>query len=128
MKNLRYICCQPAIPYYIWQVEVLINNFKKMGVNPNYIDIVCGIENGIIPDNWVKLMTHYNSVRFFFYNDTRTDKTYQPSIYFNLKHFFTVITLISFYALNGKASLKEFIDFSFSSNTVFFLIIENGSP
>ena len=66
------------------EVEVLINNFKKMGVNPNYIDIVCGIENGIIPENWRKLMTHYNSVRFFFYNDTRIDKGYQPSIYFNL--------------------------------------------
>ena len=56
MKNLRYICCQPAIPYYTWQVEVLINNFKKMGVNPNYIDIVCGIENGIIPENWQKML------------------------------------------------------------------------
>ena len=84
MKNLRYICCQPAVPYYTWQVEVLINNFKKMGVNPNYIDIVCGIENGIIPENWRKLMTHYNSVRFFFYNDTREDKSYIPSVYFNL--------------------------------------------
>jgi len=84
MKKLRYVCCQPAITYYTWQVEVLINNFKKMGVNPNYIDIVCGIENGIIPDEWRKLMLHYNSVRFFFYNDTRTDKGYQPSIYFNL--------------------------------------------
>ena len=84
MKKLRYICCQPAIAYYTWQVEVLINNFKKMGVNPNYIDIVCGIENGVIPDEWRKLMLHYNTVRFFFYNDTRTDKTYQPSIYFNL--------------------------------------------
>jgi MoaA/NifB/PqqE/SkfB family radical SAM enzyme len=84
MKKLRYICCQPAITYYTWQVEVLINNFKKMGVNPNYIDIVCGIENNKIPDVWIKLMTHYNSVRFFFYNDTRTNKSYQPSIYFNL--------------------------------------------
>ena len=84
MKNLRYVCCQPAIKYYTWQVEVLINNFKKMGVNPNYIDIVCGIENGIIPENWQKLMTHYNSVRFFFYNDTREDKSYIPSVYFNL--------------------------------------------
>jgi MoaA/NifB/PqqE/SkfB family radical SAM enzyme len=84
MKKLRYICCQPAITYYTWQVEVLINNFKKMGVNPNYIDIVCGIENGVIPDEWRKLMLHYNTVRFFFYNDTRVDKTYQPSIYFNL--------------------------------------------
>ena len=84
MKNLRYICCQPAIPYYTWQVEVLINNFKKMGVNPNYIDIVCAIDNDVIPKEWIKLMTHYNSVRFFFYNDTREDKTYIPSVYFNL--------------------------------------------
>ena len=84
MKNLRYICCQPAIPYYTWQVEVLINNFKKMGVNPNYIDIVCAIDNNVIPNEWIKLMTHYNSVRFFFYNDTREDKTYIPSVYFNL--------------------------------------------
>jgi len=84
MKNLRYICCQPAIPYYTWQVEVLINNFKKMGVNPNYIDIVCAIDNDVIPNEWIKLMTHYNSVRFFFYNDTREDTSYIPSVYFNL--------------------------------------------
>ena len=64
MKNLRYICCQPAIKYYTWQVEVLINNFIKMGVK--------------------ELQSCYNYVRFFFYNDTREDKTYIPSVYFNL--------------------------------------------
>jgi len=84
MKKLRYVCAQPAITYYTWQVEVLINNFKKMGVNPNQIDILCGIDNNVIPDDWNKLRNHYNSVRFFFYNDTRTNKMYQPSIYFNL--------------------------------------------
>lgn len=81
---MRYICCQPANDYYTWQVEVVINNFKKVGINPNYIDIVCAIENGIIPEKWIQLATHYNTVRFFFYNDTRTDKNYPPSIYFNL--------------------------------------------
>lgn len=84
MKNLRYICCQPAIPYYTWQVEVVINNFKRMGVNPNLIDIVCAIDNNEVPEIWKKLQNHYNTVRFFFYNDTRKDKTYIPSIYFNL--------------------------------------------
>jgi hypothetical protein len=84
MKQIRYICCQPASLYYTWQVEVLIQNFKKMGVNPNYIDIVCGTEDGKIPEDWSKLMNHYNTVRFFFYKDTREDKTYHPSIYFNL--------------------------------------------
>lgn len=83
-KQIRYICCQPATTYYTWQIEVLIQNFKKMGVNPNYIDIVCGTVDGKIPDVWLKLMNHYNSVRFFFYKDTRSDKKYPPSIYFNL--------------------------------------------
>ena len=38
--NLRYICVQPRILYYVWQVEVMINNFLKNGVNPNNIDIL----------------------------------------------------------------------------------------
>lgn len=80
MKNLRFICAQPAISYYTWQVEVMINNFIEMGINPNNIDIVCWKENGIIPEAWVKLASHYNYVRFSFYNDTRTTKHYTSSI------------------------------------------------
>jgi hypothetical protein len=80
---MRYVCCQPATDYYTWQVEVVINNFKKHGVNPNKIDIVCGIV-GHVPETWVKLANHYNTVRFFFYQDTREDKGYAPSIYFHL--------------------------------------------
>lgn len=60
-----------------------------MGVNPNYIDIVCGIENNDIPLEWQKLMNHYNYVRFFFYNDTRVTKNYISSIRPNIlkQHF-----------------------------------------
>ena len=79
---MRYICAQPATQYYTWQVEVMINNFKKHGVNPNMIDILCGIENDNIPADWIKLQQHYNTIRFFFYNDNRKDKSYIPSIYF----------------------------------------------
>ena len=43
MKNLRFICAQPSTMYYAWQVEVMINNFIEMGVNPNFIDIVSKI-------------------------------------------------------------------------------------
>lgn len=84
MQQIRFICAQPANDYYKWQVEVLINNFIKHGVNPNQIDILCAINNGYIPDDWKKLQNHYNTVRFFFYNDTRSDFKYIPSIYFNL--------------------------------------------
>lgn len=80
MKNLRFVSAQPAIDYYTWQVEVMINNFLKNGISGNNIDIVCSIKNGEIPTNWRKLADTYNMVRFFFYEDTRKDSVYISSI------------------------------------------------
>jgi hypothetical protein len=77
MKNLRYICAQPRLVYYAWQVEVMINNFIKHGINPNNIDILVAWnpnDNTNTPEAieaWNKLSSHYNTVRFFFYQDTR---------------------------------------------------------
>ena len=85
MKNLRYICVQPRILYYVWQVEVMINNFIKHGINPNNIDILVAwnpnddttkTEN---VEAWNKLASHYSSVRFFFYQDTREQPIYYIS-------------------------------------------------
>ena len=78
-RNLRFVCAQPASLYYAWQVEVMINNFMTMGVNPNDIDIVCWKQNGSIPEEWTKLATRYPA-RFFFYDDTRETKHYISSI------------------------------------------------
>jgi hypothetical protein len=78
-RNLRFICAQPATTYYAWQVEVMLNNFISMGVNPNTIDIVCWKQNGVIPEQWSKLANGYPA-RFFFYDDTRTSKHYISSI------------------------------------------------
>ena len=77
MKNLRYVCAQPRILYYAWQVEVMINNFISKGINPNNIDIVIAYnkedetstQENIMAFN--KLASYYNAVRFFFYEDTR---------------------------------------------------------
>lgn len=77
MKNLRYICVQPRLVYYAWQVEVMINNFIKHGINPNNIDILIawnpndGTNTPEVIEMWDKLASHYNYVRFFFYQDTR---------------------------------------------------------
>lgn len=90
MKNLRYISAQPASLYYAWQVEVMINNFIKNGINPNNIDIVCSLSpNESIPDEWEKLRNHYNYVRFFFYYDTREKPCYISSVRPNIlkQHF-----------------------------------------
>lgn len=79
MKQLRFVCAQPAIKYYAWQVEVMLNNFSSCGVNLNQIDIVSRVDNNQVPDEWQKLASNY-AARFFFYNDTRQTKHYISSI------------------------------------------------
>lgn len=88
MRKLRYLSAQPATDYYVWQVEVMINNFVEMGINPNDIDIVCWKVNGVIPHNWSRLAESYPA-RFFFYDDTRETRHYISSIRPNLlkQHF-----------------------------------------
>jgi hypothetical protein len=91
---MRYICAQPATNYYAWQVEVMINNFIKNGINPNKIDIVCS-KNGNTPEQWSKLANSYPA-RFFFYDDTRKSKNYISSIRPNiLKQHFLKHTYLS---------------------------------
>jgi len=79
LPKLRFVCAQPATLYYAWQVEVMLNNFIKNGINPNQIDIVCWKQNGVIPDEWNKLANGY-AARFFFYDDLRVTKHYISSI------------------------------------------------
>ena len=75
---MRFVCVQPRLIYYAWQVEVMINNFLKNGINPNNIDICVAWNPGDETSSprtvevWEKLSNHYSSVRFFFYQDTRT--------------------------------------------------------
>jgi len=83
MKNLRFVCAQPAIKYYTWQVEVMLNNFRDMGVNLNNVDVVSRIENNHVPEEWTKLAEGYPA-RFFFYSDTRDTNHYISSIRPNL--------------------------------------------
>ncbi len=109
MKNLRYICAQPANDYYLWQVEVVINNFIKNGVAAENIDILLAITDNKISDNWEALKKHYSNVRFFFYEDLRVDKSYIPSIYFNLmkQH------------LQNRPELKDEVLFLHDSDIIF---------
>ncbi len=85
---IRFISAQPASTYYAWQVEVMINNFIGMGINPNHIDIVCWKQNGVVPEEWLKLASGYPA-RFFFYDDERETKHYISSIRPNIlkQHF-----------------------------------------
>lgn len=87
--NLRFVCAQPAIKYYAWQLEVMLNNFMEMGINLNQVDIVCWKQTAEVPEEYSKLANGYPA-RFFFYDDTRETRHYISSIRPNiLKQHFT---------------------------------------
>ena len=77
-----YLSCQPAIPRFTWEVEVYVNNFIDMGIDPSDIHVVCGVDRNEkdIPEDWQKLQNHYKDVNFFFYDDGRVSNPYQPSL------------------------------------------------
>ena len=79
---MKWISAQPATIYYAWQVEVYINNFVENGVSPADI-IVLFLVDGEIPKEIQLLQRSYPYISFYFYNDSRVDKSYIPSIYFN---------------------------------------------
>jgi hypothetical protein len=109
VTDLQFVCAQPATDYYVWQVEVMLNNFVKNGINLNNVDIVCWKVNGVVPDNWQTLANNY-AARFFFYDDTRVSKHYISSIRPNiLKQHFTVRT-----ELIGKSIFYHDCDIIFS--------------
>lgn len=81
LDGVKFICAQPATLYYAWQVEVMIENFLEMGVNPSAINIVCALdETNTIPNYWFKLIMKHNLVKYYFYPDTRQSKNYVSSI------------------------------------------------
>lgn len=76
---IRFVMAQPAIKYYAWQVEVLLNNMIDKGINLNWVDVVCKIDGNDIPEEWDKLRHGY-AARFFFYKDERETKDYISSV------------------------------------------------
>lgn len=81
---MLWISSQPATLYYVWQVDVYLNNFKQMGVDLNKVYVVFVYENfNNIPKEMYKLCEQYEEVHFYLCQDTREHTHYIPSIYFN---------------------------------------------
>lgn len=65
-KKMTFISAQPDVPYFHWQVEVIIHNFMKCGINPNWIEILFAYDNKV-SEKGRQLANRYPYVRFFFY-------------------------------------------------------------
>lgn len=73
-KKIVFMSVQPDVPYFHWQVEVMIHNFMKVGINPNWIEVIWAID-GNPSFEVLKLAQKYSNVRFFFYQK-RITKNY----------------------------------------------------
>jgi hypothetical protein len=96
MKSLKYICVQPRLYYYAWQVEVMLENFLRNNIKPSDIDILVAwnlhdltnTQEHVLP--WFKLKNKYKNISFHFYQDTRINPHYISSVRPNiLKQHFT---------------------------------------
>lgn len=77
-KPLTLICVQPCIPYYAWQLEVMLTNFTELNIHQVYdIHILCAYNEK--DTDWEKKKEPMHKVEekyrgkasFFFYHDTR---------------------------------------------------------
>ena len=75
-----YVCCQPATMYYAWQIEVMMTNFVRFGIEPYNCYVVVS-DDDIVPFQMLRDKFKFNLA---VYKDTRKDKSYVPSIYFHL--------------------------------------------
>ena len=83
---MKYICAQPAVKYFAWQVEVLIYSLTNNGVDQKDIHIVNGMKDLQIDSYFSVVQKKYQNVVFEFYKDDRDYWMYQPSIKPHLMH------------------------------------------
>lgn len=62
----------------------MLNNFIRYNIPQKDIIILAATEGVEVPDAWKKLQSHFKEINFYFYQDTRENKNYIPSIYFHL--------------------------------------------
>ena len=71
-RKVVFISAQPDQTYFHWQVEVMLHNFIKVGINPNWIEILFGYDSAPSQEG-LALAKKYPMVRFFFYKKTITN-------------------------------------------------------
>ena len=77
LESITFISAQPDEIYFQWQVELYLNNFSKKGIPKTQIYALFSIIDK--PSQYIiDLKKEYPGV--YWYKDTRTNKSYQPSI------------------------------------------------
>jgi len=75
-----YISVQPTTTYYVWQVEVMLCNFLRMGIPAESIQVLGVCSNPPVPPQWQALQARFPEVQFFYYKDLRQSSCYISSV------------------------------------------------
>ena len=74
-----YVCIQPDISYFHWQIEVMLSSFQQVGVDLQKCHIVLLYEDK--QSDWsYKIKEKYSQINIWCYKDERDKKHYPPSI------------------------------------------------
>lgn len=88
---MLYICTQPRILYYAWHLEVMLTNFKQVGIPDDKIHVLLSVSKDIndktndplIIRLYEKLKEKFPTISFFEYKDSRVLPSYIPSVISN---------------------------------------------
>lgn len=85
---MYYICVQPDLPYFHWQVRVMLTNFKSIGIDLTRCHTVW-LRKSEESEQLLDLKRDFPEVVFNSYLDERKDKSYIPSVkpYGMYKHY-----------------------------------------
>jgi hypothetical protein len=75
---MKLMCVQPCILYYAWQVEVMLENFKRLEIHREH-EIHCLFAYNRRESDWEKKFSliqkverrYYDVAKFYYYEDTR---------------------------------------------------------
>ena len=95
-RKVALICAQPSIPYFAWQLEVMLTNFVSLGIHEKHeIQILCAYNKK--EKDWMEKVATMQKVatkfekeaNFFFYEDKRKEYSYISAVRPNiLRHHF----------------------------------------
>lgn len=77
---MLYLSVQPAEPYFLWQLEIQLQNFREIGLNPIDIHIVLGYSLGNDRPNIFDHLEQENYGNFFYYPYDFSENYYLSSI------------------------------------------------
>jgi hypothetical protein len=79
-NNLTFVCAQPDVQYFHWQVRVYVENFIEKGVLPNQIHVIFGIVVPNTEPTTDSLKLKELGINVHHYLDDREQKHYIPNI------------------------------------------------